>query len=187
VPLRSEIASGLALRWAASAGNAAALSLVLFSAPARFGYVGRFIAFGLLALALLPLAAALAVAGERLHRARLPTAWAGRTLSVCGAVWARIGHATPLSDPVLDHALPLRADAPERIAGVLGGNEQMVLAVLHTGPLSRLEPGAVVWEADVAQLADALARSDADLGRLLQDQVTHAVALARVFDAPAPE
>jgi hypothetical protein len=97
------------------------------------------------------------------------------------ATVARGGRWTPLGNPVLDHALPMLCADPAAMAARVHGHESAVLEVLHAWPLARLEPGAVVWEAEPAQLADALQRAGGDLHRLLRDRVRDTQRLARVL------
>lgn len=93
---------------------------------------------------------------------------------------AGTGDTTPLGNPVLDHALPLRTSDPDALARRLQGHEGTALAVLHAWPLARLEPGAVVWEAEPDQLQAALAGEGA-LIPLLTRCVQDAERLAQVL------
>lgn len=72
---------------------------------------------------------------------------------------ARDGLATPLGDPVLDAALPLRARDPAAVARALDGHQAQVLALFHGWPSSWMDGEQVVWEASLEELR---ARMDQD-------------------------
>jgi hypothetical protein len=94
---------------------------------------------------------------------------------------ARDGDATPLGDPVLDAALPLRAGRPRQAGRALDGHQAQLLAVLHAWPSSWLDGDHVVWEASLAELEQRMARDKLPLDQVLTDGRDATLVLARVL------
>lgn len=84
---------------------------------------------------------------------------------------------------MLDHALALYTQDPAATRDLLHEHASTLLQVLHPWPQARLEPDAVVWQADVDQLAAAAAQRGHAIRAELQAQVAHARALATLFGA----